>query len=182
MSNHHLEMTNLAPTVSDLDKQAEGQTSQQQENPLNKFHSMMQKRMKCVIVSLFVLIILAIGGTIYLIFTLLSFFFSWVGAIMIFMLCIWSVIRLAIRMVIFPGSSKFYRRQLEFHYCQQMATHVLEKVQECRYATEIMLHQSLEMDKMEVVHEAIVSARRMVEAIEHSLTQEKRILGSISND
>ena len=35
---------------------------------------------------------------------------------------------------------------------------------------------------MEVVHEAIVSSRRMVEALEHSIQSEREIEGGISND
>jgi hypothetical protein len=107
----------------------------------------------------------------YLAFSLLADLLTLPGALAATVLLVLLVLRVAIEILIFPGSLKLWKRSIESHFCQEMATQILLRVKDLQVALEILLDSSSEKDKSEFLPRSIdaaTHAKRMISTIIHA--------------
>lgn len=133
------------------------------------------KSFKLLIVSLLLIILLLLLAIFY-IFYLISLLLTIPITVLIFLLCLFGIARLIIRLSVFPGSFWLWKRSIESHFCKEMSLQLLQKVQDLRISLEILLDRCSECEKLEFIErsiEASTYAKRMILTIIDTYTIEK---------
>lgn len=98
------------------------------------------------------------------------------GSLLLFILIIYCIARLVIRLSVFPGSFWLWKRSIESHFCREMSLQLLQKVRELQISLDLLLDKCEESEKIEFIDRSIEStttAKRMISSIIDSYTIEK---------
>ena len=130
-----------------------------------------RRQAKAVVLGLLCLFALLVFYLLFSVFALLSRLITVPGSILVAVCLILLLLRLAMEILIFPGSLKLWKRSIESHFCQEMATQILLRVKDLQVALEILLDTSNEKDKSEFLPRSIdasTHAKRMISTIIHA--------------
>ncbi|CAG9310833.1 unnamed protein product [Blepharisma stoltei] len=86
---------------------------------------------------------------IYCIFSWIASLISWPISLLLFILLLYYLLHLSIRLSVFPGSTWLWRRSIESHFCKQISMQLLARIQDLHIALEILLDECNEIDKRE---------------------------------
>jgi len=122
------------------------------------------------------LIILSVFAILIWIFVALASAVGFFAALAIYLLTIFALIRIIIQGLVFPGSIWLFRRSVETHFSQEMASQVLRKVKDLKLSIEILLEKTNESDKVKFLmraFDATQEARSMLTSIIYTYTKQK---------
>ena len=89
-------------------------------------------RTKLILSSLIACLILAFLASILLFFYYLSSITTNLGSIILFFLFLWYLLRLVVKILVFPGSCWFWKRSIEASFCVQMSNQIFYKIRDFR--------------------------------------------------
>ena len=91
-----------------------------------------QRRVKIATISLIACAVLSILTLFVLFFYYLSYIVTGLGSIILFILLLWSILRLAVKILVFPGSCWFWKRSIEASLCIEMSNQIYYKIRDLR--------------------------------------------------
>jgi pimeloyl-ACP methyl ester carboxylesterase len=97
--------------------------------------------------SIIVLILLLLGAGAYCAFSLLADYISIPGALCLFVVCFVVFMKKLVQLVVFPGSSKLWRRNIEAHFCREMSSRLARRVVDLRRGIEFLYSEDREREE-----------------------------------
>ena len=99
------------------------------------------KRVKVLAISLVVSILLILALIIFSIFYLLSYLLTTIGSILLLIFSFWLLLRLAAKILVFPGSCWFWKRSIEASFCYELSNNVFYKIRDLRQYLQAIQNQ-----------------------------------------
>lgn len=90
------------------------------------------REVKMMAIGSLILVVLLLLTLAILLFYYLSYLITGPGSILISLVCLWLLLRLAVRILVFPGSCWFWKRSIEASFCVEMSNQVYYKVRDLR--------------------------------------------------
>ena len=90
------------------------------------------RRIKVVAIGAGLCLLLSLLSLVLLFFYYLSFICHWYGSVLLFFVMFWLLLRLAVKILVFPGSCWFWKRSIEASFCVEMTNQVYYKVRDLR--------------------------------------------------
>ncbi|OMJ78947.1 hypothetical protein SteCoe_21119 [Stentor coeruleus] len=121
-----------------------------------------------ILIGLVIFTLLSLFILILYIFYLISQIITSFGSILLFIFCLHCILKLIVRLSVFPGSFWLWKRSIESHFCREMCLQLLQKVQDLRICLEILLDKSSDCEKVEFFERAIEAttySKRMISTI-----------------
>ena len=114
--------------------------------------SRINKRAAFCALTIFIAIVGFLVFLLVLLFKLFAYFVTGFGATLIFLVSFFLLGRLLVRVMLFPGSLFFIRRNMEYHFCKEMAKQVLDKVNELKMVLEAVMQEEIDLEKTDLLH------------------------------
>jgi pimeloyl-ACP methyl ester carboxylesterase len=89
-------------------------------------------------ISIIVLVLLLLGAGSYCAYSLLADYISSPGALCLFVVCFVVFMNRIVQLVVFPGSSKLWRRNIEAHFCRELSARLARRVVDLRRGIEFL--------------------------------------------
>lgn len=121
-----------------------------------------------VLITILIISILILLLLVFYIFYLISLIITIPLTVILFLVGLFLLFRLIVRLSVFPGSFWLWKRSIESHFCREMSIQLLQKVQDLRICIEILLDRSSECEKTEFIERSIEAtkyAKRMITTI-----------------
>ena len=121
-----------------------------------------------VILGILLCFLVSLGTLVFFVFRFIAKLITVPGSIILFVYCFVVLIRMIIRYSVFPGSSWLWKRSIEFHFCKEMSTQLLQRVQDIRLSLEVLLDSVSDEEKEDFLPRAcdsVIYAKRMVQTI-----------------
>ena len=124
------------------------------------------KRIKLIAISSIICVLILLLSLSFLTFYLLSYVLTTIGSILLFLLSIWLLLRLAVQILVFPGSCWFWKRSIEANFCYELSNNVYYKIRDLKQYLKAVQNQerfSLQSNSAYLI-ESIIDRLRSVSA------------------
>jgi hypothetical protein len=100
-----------------------------------------RKKIKVAAIGIISCVGLSIISLLILSFYMISYIATTPGAIILFFIFIWLLLRLAIKILVFPGSCWFWKRSIEASFCVEISNQIYYKVRDLRLYLQAIQNQ-----------------------------------------
>ena len=90
------------------------------------------RKVKIAAISLLVCVVLTLLSLSMIFLYYLSYIITSPGSVLLFLISLWLLLRLAVKILVFPGSCWFWKRSIEASFCVEMSNQVYYKVRDLR--------------------------------------------------